>query len=533
MIPGTDLHQFDIHNDGYFAHLPFYYVDGVILEMVVPRMLYEQLAEFLEEKCGCYFQGLYYHAKMEVETKGVEARTSTTDKGKEKVSEDASHVVETRKCTVEVDNETEYESDEESDYQSDKSVNYLSPGEDELIELRNRIKVNRKEKAKAKDKLDSGMNEPNLENIMPADNVRGETFKEHDNYMNGLLKSLKTADIDGITEDPFIFVKKHVERYSMYDETTHWRLRKPKVGEKYTSVTQFKECVTYYALAKSFSLWHERSGEERVVAKYGQRPPGVSTPEKGKQRMQTKYPCASSDALPKCPWRCYARWMTNEKTFQCISLVDEHTCVRDFNFGALVNYKWIAKIFGDKIRANPNIRLCDIDNLVMKKYNCKVSLNQCVNAKKYALTEYEKSISEHYSMLRSYGKAILDSNHGSTIKLGVTVNPDGKTYFDRFYVCFARLADGWKAGCRKIIALDGCFLKRHNQGEILTIIGRDGNNHIYLVAWAVGLIEAVKDVMPNAKHRQCARHIYENFRKHYPGLEFSQLFWAASEASYP
>nr|GEV51053.1 nucleotide-binding, alpha-beta plait [Tanacetum cinerariifolium] len=25
-----------------------------------PRMPYEQLAEFLEESCGCYFQGLYY-----------------------------------------------------------------------------------------------------------------------------------------------------------------------------------------------------------------------------------------------------------------------------------------------------------------------------------------------------------------------------------------------------------------------------------------------------------------------------------------
>ncbi|GJR80733.1 multidrug resistance-associated protein 5 [Tanacetum coccineum] len=48
-----------------------------------------------------------------------------------------------------------------------------------------------------------------------------------------------------------------------------------------------------------------------------------------------------------------------------------------------------------------------------------------------------------------------------------------------------------------------------------------------------GLIEVVKDVMPNAEHRQCARHIYENFRKQYPGLEYRQLFWATSKASYP
>ncbi|GJT81092.1 multidrug resistance-associated protein 5 [Tanacetum coccineum] len=552
MIPGTDLHQFDVHNDGYFAHLPLNYVDGVIFEMAVPRMPYEQLAEFLDEKCGCYFQGLYYQvpnqdlemglvrvsddrsvsymfdventfgrlnlyvdhldmnlseylsqaitidmdacvykkiwppkkrycndfsvnemvdwAEMEVETEGVkartnttegvEARTSITDKGKDKVSKDATKVVESRRCTVENDSEAEYESDDDSDYQSDKSVEYLSPGEEELIELRNRMKANRQAKGKAKDNQDPGMNEPNAENSMHADNVRGETFEEHDIYMNELLKSLKTPDKDG----------------------------------------NFKECLTYYALANGFSLWHERSGEERVVVKCGQRPLRVSAPEKGKQRKQTKYHCASSDALHKCPWRCYARWMTNEKTFQCISLVDEHTCVRNFNFDALVNYKWIAKIFGDKIRANPNIKLCDIADLVMKKYKCKVSLNQRVNAKKYALTEYEKSIGEHYSMLKSYGKAILDSNPGSTVKLGVIVNPDGETYFDS-----------------------------PNQGEILTAIGRDGNNHIYPVAWAVGLIEAVKDVMSNVEHKQCARHIYENFRKQYPGLEFllkeQQRFW--------
>ncbi|GJR00687.1 hypothetical protein Tco_0523671 [Tanacetum coccineum] len=292
MIPGTDLHQFDVHNDGYFAYLPLNYVDGVILEMAVPRMLYEQLAEFLEENYGCYFQDYLSQAitydmddlvskkigppkkmycndffvdemvnwvEIEVKIEGVKARSSTTegvearnsttegvearnsttegvkamtrtkDKGKEKVNEDASDVVETRKCTVEVDTKTKYESDDDSDYQTGKSVDYLSPGKDELIELRNMMKANKKEKAKAKDKQDSRMNEPNEENNMPADNVRGETFEEHDIYMNELLKSLKTADKDGIIEDPFNSVEKHVERYPMYYETTHWRLRKPKV----------------------------------------------------------------------------------------------------------------------------------------------------------------------------------------------------------------------------------------------------------------------------------------------------------------
>ncbi|GJY38192.1 hypothetical protein Tco_0424556, partial [Tanacetum coccineum] len=250
-----------------------------------------------------------------------------------KVSQDATEVVETRRSTTEIDSETEYDSDDDSDYQLDKLVDYLSPDEEELIELRNRIKANREAKAKAKDNPVLEMNEP-----------------------NELLKSLNTADKDEINKDSFISVEKHVER-----------------------------------LVKSMS------GEVRVVAKCGKRPPRLYDPEKGKQRQQTKYPSASSDDLPICPWR-----------------------------------------------------------------------------------------------------SILDFNPGSTVKLGVIVNPDGKTYFDRFYVCFAGLADGWKAWCRKIIALDGCILKSPNQGEILTAIERDGNNHIYLVvnvenkdnwAWVLKLLE--------------------------------------------
>ena len=33
--------------------------------------------------------------------------------------------------------------------------------------------------------------------------------------------------------------------------------------------------------------------------------------------------------------------------------------------------------------------------------------------------------------------------------------------------------------------------------------------------------------MPNAEHRQCARHIYANFKKSYKGEEYKDLFWAA------
>ncbi|GJU83959.1 putative ribonuclease H-like domain-containing protein [Tanacetum coccineum] len=197
MMHGTDLHCFYVHNDRYFTHLPLSYVNGVILNMSVLRIAYEPFAEFLEEKYGNYFQGLYYQvpyvelerglvrvsndrelsymfdveetfgrlelyldhlgphrkrycnefsmdemvywAEMKVEQ---QARTSTTDKGKEKVRQDETVGVEARTSIL--------DSDYDSEYDSDKSVDYLSPGEEELIELRNRMKADREAKAKAK-----------------------------------------------------------------------------------------------------------------------------------------------------------------------------------------------------------------------------------------------------------------------------------------------------------------------------------------------------------------------------------------------
>ncbi|GJS49092.1 pentatricopeptide repeat-containing protein [Tanacetum coccineum] len=434
------------------------------------------------------------------------------------------------KATVDLEEVFKGMSDTQSEY-SDKSVDYLSEGEDELISLRKRQK--------------------------------------HEEYMDTLMHQLRGKG-DGLS-DPFTILDNDQikEKFPTHDDQTHWKMRKPKVGEKYANAAQLKECLTYYSLANGYSLWFYRSSNDSLIARCGRRPEKLKDIEKGKQKKQIKYPTLGANEGSKCPFRCYGRMMLTESSFQVISLNEEHTCVRDFKYGNLVTYKWIAKHFGHKIRQNPAIKLHEIADLVLKKYKCIVSPCQCRYAKTKALNEGENTIQEHYGMIRSYGKEILDTNDGSTVKLGVTVNPDDKTYFDRFYCCFYGLKRGFQLGCRPVIALDGCFLKKPNVGEILTAVGRDGNNHIYPIAWAIvnvenkdnwswflellgadidmptgngltlisdqhkGLIEAVKDVMPLAEHRQCARHIYEGFRKQYSGVEFRELFWAASKASYP
>lgn len=36
------------------------------------------------------------------------------------------------------------------------------------------------------------------------------------------------------------------------------------------------------------------------------------------------------------------------------------------------------------------------------------------------------------------------------------------------------------------------------------------------------------DQLPHVEHRQCARHIFANFRKKFTGLELKSLLWEAA-----
>ena len=115
------------------------------------------------------------------------------------------------------------------------------------------------------------------------------------------------------------------------------------------------------------------------------------------------------------------------------------------------------------------------------------------------------------------------------------------------YICLDAVRRGWLQGCRPVIGLNGCFLKSYCKGELLTVVGRDGNNQMFPIAWAVvevenktswswfielllddlgvnsqgngwtvitdqqkGLVPAIHELLPYAEHRCCARHIYSN-----------------------
>ncbi|CAI9269191.1 unnamed protein product [Lactuca saligna] len=183
------------------------------------------------------------------------------------------------------------------------------------------------------------------------------------------------------------------------------------------------------------------------------------------------------------------------------------------------------------------------------------------------MDEIEGSLVAHYEKLRSYGLQLLRTNPGSTVKLDVDIMPDSIVHFSKMYICLKVVKDGWIEGCRRVIDVDGSFLKGLCRGEVLSAVGRDANNQMYPLAWDVvpvenkenwkwfldlllediamgqgrgltiisdqhkGLIEVVKERVSECEHRQCARHVYANFKKKFTGAEYRKLFWFAAKAT--
>ena len=155
----------------------------------------------------------------------------------------------------------------------------------------------------------------------------------------------------------------------------------------------------------------------------------------------------------------------------------------------MVTPQWIGRHYISEIATKPKMKLKEMVLDIKQKYRCVVSIGQVRRAKEWAKEFIEGKLTEHYARIWDYANELRRSNPGSTCKFCVTRNPDGKNYFHRIYIGFKALIDGWKGGCRRVIGLDGCFLKGQVKGELLTAIGRDANNQVYPIAWAVVDVE--------------------------------------------
>ena len=58
----------------------------------------------------------------------------------------------------------------------------------------------------------------------------------------------------------------------------------------------------------------------------------------------------------------------------------------------------------------------------------------------------------------------------------------------------------------------------------------DGRDWVFISDQQKGILNAVEKWAPEAEHRNCARHIYANWKKEFSDKEWQKKFWACAKA---
>ncbi|KAL0387943.1 UNVERIFIED_CONTAM: hypothetical protein Sradi_2676100 [Sesamum radiatum] len=223
----------------------------------------------------------------------------------------------------------------------------------------------------------------------------------------------------------------------------------------------------------------------------------------------------------------------------------------------------------DVLRENPNMK-CRGMRHELQKFGVNPSYMQLYRAKKIAMLSIEGNHATSFGMLTKYAEMVSRTNPGSIFKLQYAHEmediPPTPT-FKRAFMGLKALRDGFLEGCSPFIGFDGCHMKGPYGGVLLAAVGLDGNNGLYLLAFAIveveckdswgfffqcletmlggftydkpwtfmtdrqkGLVECIAEMVPHAINRKCARHIYANLRQTQPGVMVKKLFWGAARA---
>lgn len=167
------------------------------------------------------------------------------------------------------------------------------------------------------------------------------------------------------------------------------------------------------------------------------------------------------------------------------SYTPNHSCIRLTKHREATS-DWIAKKLEDNVKTNPDIPIDVMQDQLKKLYGIECDESRLFRARLRAKEGSQGSHALSYDKIPKYAEIIRQTNPGSLIKLAcdrksLTHQPN----FKRLFFCLNSLRNGFLAGCRPFIGMDGCFLKGPFKGHLLTAVALDGNNGLFPFAFAV------------------------------------------------
>nr|AAU43947.1 hypothetical protein [Oryza sativa Japonica Group] len=434
-----------------------------------------------------------------------------------------------------VEDDIEEEYDSHSDAEDSSETDGIAEDDEERSEDDEEAQENREHANKVKKNPCATITVTSDNVVLVSDSPNKQDDKGLDDDTDTpFLDSSEEASYDDAEDGEAIRRK---SRFPKYDSKAH--TPKFEIGMTFAGRAKFKEAVIKYGLVTNRHIRFPKDEAKKIRAR-----------------------CSWKD----CPWFIFASNGTNCDWFQVKTFNDVHNCPKRRD-NRLVTSRRIADKYEHIIKSNPSWKLQSLKKTVRLDMFADVSISKVKRAKGIVMRRIYDACRGEYSKVFEYQAEILRSNPGSTVAICLDHEYNWPV-FQRMYVCFDACKKGFLAGCRKVIGLDGCFFKGACNGELLCALGRDPNNQMYPIAWAVveketkdtwswfigllqkdlnidphgagwviisdqqkGLVSAVEEFLPQIEHRMCTRHIYANWRKKYRDQAFQKPFWKCAKAS--
>nr|XP_020160190.1 uncharacterized protein LOC109745480 [Aegilops tauschii subsp. strangulata] len=276
-------------------------------------------------------------------------------------------------------------------------------------------------------------------------------------------------------------------------------------------------------------------------------------------------------AFPRCRWRLHASLMRNSTLFQIKVNPYEHHCpsVNRTKRLKAAKRRWIADAVQNWVRENSNIGPGELVTNLKKKYGIELPYMRVFYGKQMAIDNLYGKYEDSFQLLYTFKAEVERASPGSVVEIDTHTVPfqlRGKRYekqcFRRVFVSFKACWQGFLAGCRPYLAVDATALNGRFRGQLVAACAIDAHNWIFPVAYGVleteskeswgwffqnlkkvighpeglvihtdackGLKTAVDGIYPGVEHRECMRHLAQNFSKKSRGKFYDQHLWPCS-----